>query len=155
MNLRTIYSNKKYLGAAVIVSVVTFFALYYLTFSFTTPGGLLSTEGAFYLYFTFISDFLLSILIGFNVLLMLHSTANKAKIAKEGALAGSGGILTGAFASGCPVCGSVLLPLVGVSGGLAVFPLRGLELKALALMLIVASTYILLKSYNKCSSCRN
>jgi hypothetical protein len=76
------------------------------------------------------------------------------KIAKEGSLSGSG-VLAGAFASGCPVCGSLLLPLIGISGGLAAFPFRGLELKALAVSLMILSTYFVIKSNNKCDSCEN
>ena len=76
----------------------------------------------------------------------------KTKIAKESLLSGSG-VLAGAFASGCPVCGSLLLPLIGISGGLAAFPFRGLELKALAVSLMVISTYFVLKSNNKRNLC--
>ena len=78
------------------------------------------------------------------------SRSMKAKSAKEGYLSGSG-ILTGAFASGCPVCGSLLLPLIGVSSGLTAFPFRGLELKALAVSLMATSTYFALKNNNKCN----
>ncbi|MDO8487800.1 MAG: hypothetical protein Q7S31_00600 [bacterium] len=42
------------------------------------------------------------------------------------------GSVVGIAASACPVCGSLLLSVVGISGGLAAFPLQGLELKALS-----------------------
>lgn len=47
---------------------------------------------------------------------------------------GGGGLgaLVGVAASACPICGSVLLSAIGIAGGLAVFPLQGLELKALS-----------------------
>ncbi len=78
----------------------------------------------------------------------------KARMAKESSLSGSG-VLAGAFASGCPVCGSLLLPLIGISSGLAAFPFRGLELKALAVSLMVISTYFVLKSNGKCDLCED
>ena len=151
-NIKLIYSNKKYLIISIITSIITFIALYYLTFYFTTPRALRSMEGSFYLYFTFISNFIISILFGLNVSIILQRINMKANVAKESSLSGSG-VLAGAFASGCPVCGSLLLPLIGVSGGLAAFPFRGLELKALALLLMLISTYFVLKSNNKCESC--
>ncbi len=42
------------------------------------------------------------------------------------------GSIVGIAASACPVCGSLLLSIVGITGGLAAFPLQGLELKALS-----------------------
>ena len=146
--------DKKYLFIWLSISLVTFISLYYLTFYYTTPKALRSMEGIFYLYFTFISNFIISILFGLNASILVHRITMKAKIAKESSLSGSG-VLAGAFASGCPVCGSLLLPLIGVSGGLAAFPFRGLELKALAVSLMIASTYFVLKSNNKCDSCEN
>ena len=144
--------NRKYFILFVLVSIATFIALYYLTFYFTTTKALRSMEGSFYLYFTFVSNFIISILFGLNVSILVQKVRMKAKIAKESSLSGSG-VLAGAFASGCPVCGSLLLPLIGISSGLAAFPFRGLELKALAVSLMIASTYFVLKNNNKCDSC--
>ena len=146
--------DKKYLFLLAIISAATFISLYYLTFYYTTPKALRSTEGPFYLYFTFISNIIISILFGLNASILVQRIRMKAKIAKESSLSGSG-VLAGAFASGCPVCGSLLLPLIGVSGGLAAFPFRGLELKALAVSLMIVSTYFLLKSNNKCDLCED
>lgn len=151
-NMKLVYNNKKYIIISILILLVTYVALYYLTFYFTTPKALRSMEGPFYFYFTFISNFIVSILFGFNVSIILHMISMKNKIAKESSLTGSG-TLAAAFASGCPVCGSLLLPLIGISGGLAAFPLRGLELKALALALMLISTYFVLKSNNKCDLC--
>ena len=152
LNVKSVYMNKKYIVISLLVSLATFIALYYLTFYYTTPKALRSMEGLFYLYFTFISNFIISILFGFNIAVILHKFKLKNKIAKEGSLSGSG-VLAGAFGAGCPVCGSLLLPLIGISGGLAALPFRGLELKALALLLMLVSTYFVLKGYNKCEHC--
>ena len=150
----SINPNKKYLILFAIISALTFVALYYLTFYFTTLSALRRMEGSFYLYFTFASNFIISILFGLNASILVQRIRMKAKIAKESSLSGSG-VLAGAFASGCPVCGSLLLPLIGVSSGLAAFPFRGLELKALAVSLMLVSTYFVLKGNNKCDSCEN
>ena len=146
--------DKKYFILFAVISAVTFMALYYLIFYFTTPSALRRTEGTFYLYFTFASNFIISFLFGLNASILVQRIRMKVKIAKESSLSGSG-VLAGAFASGCPVCGSLLLPLIGVSGGLATFPFRGLELKVLAISLMIISTYFVLKSNNKCDSCEN
>lgn len=46
------------------------------------------------------------------------------------------GSFIGVAASACPVCGSLLLSAIGITGGLAAFPLQGLELKALSFTLM-------------------
>lgn len=153
-NIKLVYENKKYIVISLVVSVITFISLYYLTFYFTTPRALRSMEGYFYFYFTFISNFIISILFGLNVSIILQRISMKVGVIKESSLSGSGtltGALAGAFASGCPVCGSLLLPLIGISGGLTVFPFKGLELKVLAISLMVISTYFILKGNNKCN----
>jgi|SRR3989344_7946098 len=153
-SIKQIYSNKSYIIISAIVSILTFISLYYLTFYFTTPNALRFMEGAFYFYFTFASNFIIAALFGLNISIILHKIKTRNKIASDTSLTG-GGIVAGAFASGCPVCGSLLLPLIGISGGLAAFPLRGLELKALAVSLMLLSTYFIVKSYNKCDLCEN
>ncbi|MBI3026990.1 hypothetical protein HYY70_02660 [Candidatus Woesearchaeota archaeon] len=155
MNLKhKLHLSTKNIAIGLLVSIAVFIALYYLTFYFTTPRALRSMEGSFYLYFTFVSNIIITILFGLNVSILVHRLRMKTKIAKESSLSGSG-VLAGAFASGCPVCGSLLLPLIGISGGLAAFPFRGLELKALAMSLMILSTYFVLKGNNKCDNCED
>lgn len=72
------------------------------------------------------------ILFGINVPLLVYRWRKYGfpKLKKQ---AGGGlGAIIGVFASACPVCGSTLLAAIGVAGGLTVFPLQGLELKALS-----------------------
>lgn len=51
------------------------------------------------------------------------------------------GGITGGFGAGCPVCGALLLSLLGVAGGLTVLPFAGLEiwLASVAIMGVAAS----------------
>lgn len=51
----------------------------------------------------------------------------------------------GAFAAACPVCGAFLLSLIGVSGGLATLPFKGLEIKIISLAFIILSLYLIAK----------
>lgn len=46
------------------------------------------------------------------------------------------GALVGFVASACPACGSFILSLLGITGGLAAFPFNGLELKAASIVLL-------------------
>ncbi|MBI3069703.1 MAG: hypothetical protein HYY87_00160 [Candidatus Levybacteria bacterium] len=63
------------------------------------------------------------------------------------------GTLFGVLASACPVCGSTLLSVIGIAGGLATFPLQGLELKALSFGLMALPVWLTtreLKSFKNC-----
>lgn len=62
------------------------------------------------------------------------------RLARQG---GAGlGSLVGVAASACPVCGSVLLSAIGITAGLAAFPLQGLELKALSFGLMALPIWL-------------
>lgn len=52
------------------------------------------------------------------------------------------GALVGVTASACPVCGSILLSAIGITGGLAIFPLQGLELKAISFGLVALPVWL-------------
>ncbi len=63
--------------------------------------------------------------------------------------AGAGG-LAGAFGAGCPTCGAFLLSVIGVSGGLSVLPLAGLELWAGACLLMGLTTWSAVRRLRMC-----
>src|SRR3989344_9136263 len=76
------------------------------------------------------------ILFGINAALFIYRL-RKFGLPKLKVAGGTGlGALVGIAASACPVCGSVLLSAIGIAGGLAVFPLQGLELKAISFCLM-------------------
>ncbi len=72
------------------------------------------------------------------------------KLKKQGAT--GGGSLVAVAASACPVCGSALLAAIGIAGGLAAFPLQGLELKALSVGLLVLPIWLTRRDLKKLES---
>lgn len=82
------------------------------------------------------------ILFGINVPLLVYRV-RKFGFPKLTTQAGTGmGSVVGLFASACPVCGSALLSAIGIAGGLAIFPLQGLELKALSFGLMALPIWL-------------
>lgn len=67
---------------------------------------------------------------------------------------GGGGLgsLIGIAASACPVCGSTILSAIGIAGGLAAFPLGGLELKALSVGLLALPIWLMQRDLKKMDS---
>lgn len=76
------------------------------------------------------------ILFGINVPLLVYRWRKYGFPQPAVGVSGGLGAVIGVFASACPVCGSTLLSLIGISGGLAAFPFRGLELKALSFIFL-------------------
>ncbi len=60
------------------------------------------------------------------------------------------GGLAGAFGAGCPSCGAFLLSAIGVSGGLAVLPLGGIELWAGACLLTAMTAWSAVRRLRRC-----
>ncbi|MBI3274342.1 MAG: hypothetical protein HYZ69_04320 [Candidatus Colwellbacteria bacterium] len=89
------------------------------------------------------------VLFGINISLIVYRWRKfgPPKLKTEG---GTGlGSIVGIAASACPVCGSTLLSAIGISGGLAAFPLGGLELKALSFGFLVLPIWLVKKDLKK------
>ncbi len=82
------------------------------------------------------------ILFGLNITLLVYRVRKYGwpKFRKQ---TGTGiGSLIGIAASACSVCGSTILSVIGITGGLAVFPLQGLELKALSVAFLALPIWL-------------
>ncbi|AHB40133.1 MAG: hypothetical protein ACD_25C00141G0001 [uncultured bacterium] len=103
---------------------------------------------------TYISTTILTIILsGISVatVFWLYRHSKLSQIRNIGA--NLGGLIAAFFGTGCPVCGAFLLSAIGVTGGLAVFPLQGLELKFLSLGLIAGSLFYGVKKVHEMIHC--
>jgi hypothetical protein len=101
--------------------------VYYLIFlSRTTLSLFFETTQPFYAWTMVILTLVSAVLFGLAVSWLVFRWQEK-KIFSTGEE--TMGCLAGALSMGCPVCGSLLLPFLGLAGGLAIFPFQGLELK--------------------------
>ena len=89
------------------------------------------------------------VLFGVNISLLVYRWRKfgPPKLKTEG---GTGfGSIVGIAASACPVCGSTILSAIGIAGGLAAFPLQGLELKALSFGLMALPVWLMRRDLKK------
>ncbi len=110
------------------------------------PNGIL--YAVIYWLLTIVSIIFFGISISAIFWLWKHSRFSK--------LTGGGnvfGVFVGALGSACPVCGAFLLSLLGVSGGIAVMPFKGLELKFVSMALIVGSAVFASKKVKETEYC--
>jgi hypothetical protein len=155
--LAIILKRKKYLLIATIATILMAGISYYLTvvniyhkniFAYADMNGTLFT------IISIILGLIISLLVGFYfALLVFRRDITKEKTVKDNA-SGLAGIGTGIIASGCPSCGVPLLGLVGFPLALYSLPFKGLELKALSIVFLGLSLYLISKNIKKNLACQ-
>jgi hypothetical protein len=145
------------------VLTVSFFVLYIVINNFSVFASILAiTSDSIILWKVFVNQVtmiweiagpisvlavgLVSFLAGLNLSLVVLRTRTTKVFIGRANIFGVFGIFGGAFGAACSACNTALIGFLGISGGLAVFPLRGLEFSLLALILLAFSLYYVSKS---------
>ena len=150
--IKQILSGKKYFLIFLISSFVFFLIFYFLTLWTVTDKSLkifIMMNGYNYAFFSFLLLGIISLLLGVYSSLFVYKT----KLINKNKLIGLTGVfsfISGVFASGCPMCGSVIFALLGFPLALFFLPFKGLELRILVLILSSLSVYLLARSLEKC-----
>jgi len=135
----------------VAASLLFFILLYWSLRLNSSISSLISNtyNKPFYFWPYVILTFASIILFGVNASLFVYRSRKFGlpKLKKQGAT--GGGSLVAIAASACPVCGSALLAAIGIAGGLAAFPLGGLELKALSVGLLILPMWLTRREMKK------
>jgi hypothetical protein len=146
------YLTKLFYGLIGIVSSLVFFlVLYWVLRLDSAITNVITNTYSTPLYFWpyVILTFGAIILFGVNISLLVYRW-RKFGPPKFKTASGTGlGSLVGIAASACPVCGSTLLSAIGIAGGLAAFPLQGLELKALSFGFMALPIWLMRKDIKK------
>ncbi len=151
----TKFPTRLFYGFIGIASSLVFFLVLYWSLRINSSIGALigNTYGKpLYFWSYVIMTFASVILFGVNAALFVHRWRKfgPPKLKKQGAT--GGGSLVAVAASACPICGSTLLAAIGIAGGLAAFPLGGLELKALSVGLLALSIWLTRRDLKKSES---
>lgn len=148
----SILKRKRYLFTAGTVALVMFALSYYLMVFNITSKSIINyayMNGAWYTVGSITLSAFISLMLGLYLAMWLFKRDVMAKNNGR-AMLGAGGALGGLLAAGCPTCGAPLLALIGAPLALMALPFKGLEIKALSLILIFLSIYYLAESvYNK------
>ena len=143
-------------GMIGVISGLTLGVLYYfLTLEMTFAH--LSTEMEIlplYIAASITLTVVVAILAGINIALVAYNikTQRNMNMKKSGTSAVLGGALT-AFTPGCPACTTSLSAVLGIVGGLAIFPLQGLELKLISIAALTFSIWWAMRNINNATCC--
>jgi len=155
LTVKDILRQKSFGSIAIISGVLLGLAYYFLTLSSAVNHNLVtlvvSTE---YLVASIGLTLVVAVLGGINIALVVYNikTQKTMNLKKGGSSAIFGGALT-AFTPGCPACTTSLSAILGIVGGLAIFPLQGLELKFISIAALSFSIWWAMRSINKASCC--
>lgn len=154
--------TKLFYGLIGIVSSLAFFLILYWTLRIDSAITNVITNTystPFYFWPYVILTLGAIVLFGINVSLLVYRFRKFGFALRSfsgGGTASGGGSLFGIAASACPVCGSTLLSAIGIAGGLAAFPLGGLELKALSFGLLALPLWLTKRDLRKLEvDCKN
>ncbi|MBI2450650.1 MAG: hypothetical protein HYV47_03925 [Candidatus Nealsonbacteria bacterium] len=137
---KKVFSDAVYTAIALSVAINALLIQYFIFLKSTTLAVFLQSNIVTYNILSISSAILISILIGAAVsFLVYHLKLRQAS--KAGAGRSILGGIFGAMSTGCPVCGTWVLSILGIGGGLAAFPFQGLELKGLGLFFVGWSVY--------------
>lgn len=167
---QSVFRNPRYVIASALISLFMFF-LFILVNNFSTFVTLVGlnssptllveviTNGAANILYSsgialFASMIVISILSGITISMIIYKWRMTKSFGGKKNLAGFGGILGGAFSSGCSACSATLISILGVAGGLSIFPLKGLEISLPSIGILVVSMYFISKGLVESDRCR-
>ncbi len=133
------------IGLVASVALFIFYDFLLTRTSSITTFYLNTKDTSFYMWYFIISSVLALILFGVDVSLTVYLLRRTGRITFREQGGNTTGVIIGAFAASCPVCSGVLLSLIGITGGLAAFPFKGLELKTLSVVFLAIPLFFLVR----------
>ena len=155
LTIKDILKQKIFGGVAIISGLILGVVYYFLTLEMALSH--LSTEielMPLYMAGSISLTVVVAVLAGINIALVAYNikTQKNKNMKKGGTSAILGGALT-AFTPGCPACTTSLSAVLGIVGGLAIFPLQGLELKLISIGALTFSIWWAMRNINNATCC--
>ena len=154
LTVKDILRQKSYGSIAIISGFLLGVVYYFLTLSSAVNHNLIALViSPQYLAASVGLTCIVAILGGINIALVVYNIkTQRMNLQKGGSSAIFGGALA-AFTPGCPACTTSLTAVLGIVGGLAIFPLQGLELKFVSIAALSFSIWWAMRNINKASCC--
>ena len=154
LTVKDILRQKTFAFIAIASGAILGIVYYFLTLSSAVNHNLVSlVVSTEYLAASIGLTSAVAILGGINIALVVYNIkTQRMNLQKGGTSAIFGGALA-AFTPGCPACTTSLTAVLGIVGGLAIFPLQGFELKFVSIAALSFSIWWAMRNINKASCC--
>ncbi|MGI0012827.1 MAG: hypothetical protein ACREBU_05190 [Nitrososphaera sp.] len=154
--LAAVFRQPFYILLSVATATSMGLLYHYLTLSIMALSSVIETQGPLYFAVSVALTFVSAALAGINISLLVFRIKGSRFIAIKGAGSSTAfGSTMMAFTPGCPACTTPLVAVLSAIGGVAVFPLQGLEFKIISSVSLAFSTYWLsrgLRHNNVCDT---
>ena len=151
----SILKQRKYATVAIITSIGFGLLHYYLSMAMLAEHFSITAEAMpVYLATSLSLSAVIAALAGINVALVVYKNYSSKQMnlkKTSGSTLLGGGLAV--FTPGCPACTTPLIVILGAVGGLAIFPLQGLELKLISVAALAFATYWISRGLNRPSCC--
>jgi len=131
------FKKPHYIALSISVALNVLFLYLWVFNKSTTWLVFWESNTAFYNWSQIILSIINAILLGISITLFFHVLEVRKKGQNISFLETVSSLVFSAAATGCPVCGAFLLPLLGVAASLTVLPFGGLEVKVLSILVLV------------------
>lgn len=155
MTIVDILRQKTFAGISIISGLILGIVYYLLTINMTLSHFVAGVGlSPIYIFTSITLTGVVAVLAGINIALVAYNIKiqRNNNIKKSGVSAFLGGTLT-AFTPGCPACTTSLTAVLGVVGGLAIFPLQGIELKFISIGALTFSIWWAMRNINNSTCC--
>ena len=154
LTIKDILKQKSFGVIAIVSGILLGLAYYFLTLSTAIDHFAIDVAiSAQYMTASIGLTCVVAVLGGINIALVAYNIkTQRMNLQKGGSSAIFGGALA-AFTPGCPACTTSLTAILGIVGGLAIFPLQGLELKFVSIAALSFSIWWAMRNINKASCC--
>lgn len=137
-----VFKERRYWFIAIAIALAVAAVYYGLIKAVARIPGQLMMASIEYIVTAFTLLGFISVLFGLNVSLLMYKYRQLKQLGLKETGASALGVFAGSMGAGCPVCGALVLSLLGVSAGLSVFPLKGLEVQVLGVGLLLIATFL-------------
>lgn len=134
-----VFAGYNYWIITASIGTLVLFLYYYILQQTTTWELFWQSNTAFYNWGQIVLSVISAFLIGISVSMFIYllEIARTQKSGRGSILEILGSLLFSAAATGCTVCGAVLLPTIGVAASLTALPFGGLEVKLLSILVLL------------------
>jgi len=146
-NFLEVYKNKNYL----LLFFITLIIISSIFIKFTNIDIIQGNFSNIYLYTQIILQILISILFSIYLPISIYKIRLYKSIPIKENLTSSTGTILGILVAGCPACSITLASYLGLASIISFLPYYGLELKIIAIPLLIYSNYSLLKNLKICN----
>lgn len=146
-NFKEVFTKKTYMTISIVTAITIGTIFYFFTNSAIIKGNYGLTYHYTQVFFQILITILFSIFLPISIYKYLKFSSFNIKENSASAI----GTFFGIIVAGCPACSITIASYIGLAGIISLLPYHGLELKIIAIPMLLYANYSILKNLNGCN----